>query len=112
MAFFYDEVWAVWEKPWTTSSLTLEPMRFLIEKFASRTAESVAHGLDAQFAPELDKDAGEVWSITIKGNVHVMLSLSDPNIHNRVYDSVTYVISQRTGQLLAIRTGQPKLNDK
>jgi len=76
--------------------------------YPSRRAESAAHGEDEWFAPEIEADAGQVWSITIKGDVHVKVLSPIKDDSAAIFDGVTYVISQRTGNLLSINTGAPK----
>jgi hypothetical protein len=99
---------AVWDTPWSADTLTSDPGRISLEAFKSRTEESAAAGSKEWYAPEIEADAGAVWRITVKGNVHVHMLGMDPNINNQVYDGVIYVISQRTGQLLKVEAGLPK----
>jgi hypothetical protein len=103
----YDASIAFWSQPWSKDTLTSEPGRITIESYPSRTAESAAHGLKEGFAPEIDADAGLVWTISIKGNVRVALISPRVGDSSTIYDGVTYVISQRTGNLLTVRTGLP-----
>jgi len=107
-ALYYDAAWPVWSRPWSKDTLNSEPGRITIEAYPSRTAESAAHGSNEGLAPELEADAGAVWSITISGDVHVAVLSPRAGSSDIVYDGVTYVISKRTGNLLEIRTGPPK----
>lgn len=107
-ALILDAQIATWDQPWSSDTLTLEPGRISIEAFRSRAEESAASGYREWFAPEIEQDAGAVWRITIKGDVRLRILGPNANVVNQVYDGVTYVISQRTGQLLSITTGLPK----
>jgi hypothetical protein len=108
MARTYDVFWSVWDKPWNEDTLESEPGRITIESFPSRTAESTDAGRNEGFAPEIDAEAGAVWRITIKGGVMVNVISRQNGARNTQYDGVTYVISQKTGSLLAVITGEPK----
>lgn len=101
LALQYDAIVAVWNQPWSKDTLTMDPERITVREYPSRAAASEVHGYQEWFAPEVEADAGGVWSITIKGAVKVY---SDPTI----YAGVTYDISKRTGQLLGVTTGLPK----
>lgn len=106
-ALQYDAAWSNWVRPWSKDTLSLEPDRVTIETYPSIGAESVAHGFKGEIPP-VDADSGPVWIVTIKGDVHVAVITPYPDGSNVIYDGVTYVISQRTGNLLEIRTGVPK----
>jgi hypothetical protein len=99
-----DAIWSVWDHPWSKDTLQLEPGRITLKAFPSQTAESAEAGRNEWFAPDIDADGGAVWRVTIKGRVHVdMLSMRVRSIEDAAkYDGVTYVISQRTGNLLAV----------
>lgn len=102
----YDAHWAVWEEPWGVDTLTAAPDRIIIESFPSRAEESKAMGFDEWFHPSIEANAGSVWSIIIKGNVH--LNLIGSGVDGPVAaEGVNYVISARTGNLLTIRGGIP-----
>lgn len=105
---YYDAILSTWAQPWSKDTLGLQPNRITIEEYPSRSAESAARGSDEWFAPEIEADAGGVWAITIKGDVHVAVLSPREGASTAVYDGVTYVISKRTGSLLTIRTGPPK----
>ncbi len=108
LALDYDRISAVWDHPWTLDTLRSEPGRITVELFQSRTEESADAGRNEWFAPEIDADAGAVWRITIKGDVQVsVLSMSADDV-NAKYDGVTYVFSQRTGNLLTVIRGPKK----
>ena len=96
-----------WERPWSLDTVRLEPGRITIEEVPSRTAEGNDRGENVEFAPEIETDAGSVWRITIRGNVRVGVLSPRVDVSSIVYDGVTYVISARTGNLLAIVTGKP-----
>jgi hypothetical protein len=103
---YYDASIAVWSRPWSKETMTLEPDRITIETYPSLSAESVAHGFKGE-SPEVDVNSGPVWIVTIKGDVHLMM-ITPYDSSNVIYDGVTYVISQRTGYILEIRSGLPK----
>jgi hypothetical protein len=103
----YDASWAVWMHPWSKDTVSLEPDRITIETYPSIGAESVARGFKGEI-PAVDADSGPIWVVTIKGDVHVAVITPYPDGASVIYDGVTYVISQRTGNLLEIRTGVPK----
>jgi len=108
LALDYDGIAAVWDHPWTLDTLRSEPGRITVELFQSRTEESANAGRNEWFAPEVEVDAGAVWRITIKGDVQVgVFSMSADDV-NAKYDGVTYVFSQRTGNLLTVITGPKK----
>lgn len=103
-----DAKLSAWDHPWSKDTLQLEPGRITLKAFPSQTAESADAGRNEWFAPDIDADGGAVWRITIKGTVHVdMLGMWQRPATTK-YDGVTYVISQRTGNLLAVITGKPK----
>jgi hypothetical protein len=104
-----DATRAVWDQPWSSATLNTQVGRVTIELFKSRTEESAQAGRNEAFAPELDANAGPVWRITIRGNVKLrMLGGLSANATDALYDGVTYIISQRTGELLEVVSGQPK----
>ncbi|MGI0016794.1 MAG: hypothetical protein ACREBU_25520 [Nitrososphaera sp.] len=107
-ALYYDAHWSTWDHPWSTDTLRLEPGRITIKAFSTRTTESTDAGRNEWFAPEIDADVGPVWRITIEGDVHVNVLSMNKDAATVKYDSVTYIISQRTGALLTIITGSPK----
>ena len=86
--------------------MTLEPDPITMETYPSLSAESVAHGFKGE-SPEVDVNSGPVWIVTIKGDVHLAM-ITPYDSSNVIYDGVTYVISQRTGNLLEVRSGVPK----
>lgn len=108
-ALFYDSHFSVWQnRSWSAATLKLEPGRITLKAFPSRTAESAEAGREAWFAPEVEADAGAVWRITINGDVQVNVISMWADTGNIISDSVTYVISQRTGNLLAVIPGKSK----
>lgn len=107
-ALHYDAILSAWSRPWSKDTLALEPDRITIQLYPNRTAESLASGEHAWFSPDVEADAGAVWAITIKGDVNVAVISPRQGDPIMIYDGVTYVISQRTGNLLTIRTGLPK----
>jgi hypothetical protein len=107
-ALIIDANMATWDRPWTLATMITEPDRISIKAFKSRTEESAASGYNEWFAPEVELNAGAVWRIAITGSVQLRLLGPNPELTNKAYDGVTYVISQRTGQLLSVSAGLPK----
>lgn len=104
----YDTIFSKWVQPWSKDTLRFQPDRIAIKAYPSRAAESAAIGRNEWFAPDIEADAGGVWAITIKGSVQVVVPSPWAGASNAMADGVTYVISQRTGNLLTIRPIQPK----
>lgn len=102
----YDASIAIWSRPWSKDTMTLEPDRITIEAYPNIGAESAARGFKGE-VPEVDANSGPVWVVTIKGDVAAIMS-PFPNGSSVIYDGITYVISQITGNLLEVRTGPPK----
>lgn len=104
MALYDDAQRSVWKDAWGAETLRTDPGRIQVEEFASRGAESANAGRGEEYSAEVEADAGGVWRVTIKGEVQVaMIGMGvDPNAK---YDGVTYVISKRTGNLLAVIAG-------
>ena len=107
-AAYYDAAFSTWVQPWSIDTLRLQPDRITIKAYPSRAAESAVGGWNEWFAPEIEADAGGVWAVTIKGSVQVVVPSPWIGASNAMADGVTYVISQRTGNLLTIRPIQPK----
>ena len=105
---YHDAILAVWAEPWSKDTLRSQPDRITIKAYPSRAAESAASGWNEWFAPEIEADAGSVWAITIKGKVQVTgIPTRVGGAYVTYPNGVTYVISQRTGRLLTIRSLQP-----
>lgn len=104
MALYYDRGRATWEQPWNTDSFRTEPERITVKEFASLTEESADAGRYEGFSEDIETDAGGVWRVTITGKVQVSLFGARPDT---VYDQVHYILAKRTGNLLAVITGQP-----
>lgn len=106
MALYYDIPRSTWKEAWSAETLKTDPGRLQVEEFASRSEESADAGRGENYSAQQEADAGGVWRVTIKGEVQIaMLGIGvDPNAR---YDGVTYVISKRTGNLLAVITGAP-----
>ena len=104
MALYYDTQRSVWKDAWNAETLRTDPGRIQVEEFESRGAESANARRGEEYSAEVVADAGGVWRVTIKGEVQVaMIGIGvDPNAR---YDGVTYVISNRTGNLLAMIAG-------
>jgi hypothetical protein len=104
MALYYDIGRSVWKEAWSAETLKTDPGRVQVKEFASRGAESADAGRGEEYSAEQEADAGGVWRVTIRGEVQVaMIGMGvDPNAW---YDGVTYVVSKRTGNLLAVIAG-------
>lgn len=103
-ALYFDSLGVQWRKPWSIETLTQDPDRINIQLYENRTEAAKSSGRDISYTSDLETDAGEVWAISIKGEVDVsflMPSMSE----GQFSDGVTYEISARTGELLAVRTG-------
>jgi hypothetical protein len=102
---FYDTALVSWSNPWQQDGRVIGPSRLRLAQFASRTEESKEAGRNEWFAPEIDADAGAVWRITVEGEVSLKTATASDNEPPETYDGMTYVISQRTGNLLTTITG-------
>ena len=91
---------ATWEQPWSLATLQQEPGRITIQSFPDLTSEAEA---SEGFSPEIVAATGAVWRITIVCAVQLNL----PGSSNAKFDGVTYVISQRLEDFLAVRSGKP-----
>ncbi len=95
-ALDYDTRWAERAQPLSLSALKSAPNSFTVNWYADRNYDGSDYGPEAERGP--------VWVINIKGPV--VLHLLGRGGQG-MYDGVTYVIAQRTGNLLAITSGQP-----
>jgi hypothetical protein len=94
----YDQDMATWQQPWSTETYSSDPGRITISGYSSLTNEAEAWGVTEWFASDIETNAGNVWSVTILGNVQVPDIAGDLTL-----GGVNYVISGRTGLLLKIR---------
>lgn len=99
---------ANWSEPWSETTLEQDPGRIAIQQFASRTEESRDANRGEFFAPEVDADAGQVWRVSITGDVRLRLISMEAESGDVIYQGATYVISARTGALLSVISGPPK----
>jgi hypothetical protein len=106
MALYYDSVLSRHEEPWDIDTWRTDPERIDVREYAS-LAEVAQERRDAgkstgMRVPDagVPPDAGGVWRITIKGQVQIGLARPGDT-----FESVTYIISKRTGNLLSI-TGE------
>lgn len=99
-ALLIDEAWSIWREEPAQEMIDVDSPYVTIKKYASRTEEAAAHEPGSGFHPDVDKDAGMVWSVTIMGPVRLRLIGGDSE---RVVDGVNYAISARTGALLTVR---------
>jgi len=98
-ALSIDSNTAIWRStPWSLDTLLSEPGRIIIKWYSDRTYDG------SSYAP--DAETGPVWVITIKGDARFkLLGIGfDPR---KVYNEVTYIIGQNTGDLLGVRLGPP-----
>lgn len=118
----HDQVIATWADPWSPASIAnefdyhfdqplqvntvLESGRFTIAYLSSYT-EIYKQLFNEQvwLAPEVEAQDGTVWALRVDGDVQTRFigNIND----NTTYDSVTYMISSRTGLLLGVKTGLP-----
>jgi len=101
-AFQFDPAMADWDEPWSPATLTLEPSRITVELFPSVAAED-----GSVYGPGVEAEIGPVWRITIHGSVqiHFPFTIDTRDASTTRYDGMTYVIAQRTGELIATRSG-------
>jgi hypothetical protein len=105
MALYYDSVWISHEEPWDVNTWRTDPGRIDVREYANLAEvaqERLDTGKSAGFlGPDAGApDAGGVWLITIKGKLQIGLARTGDT-----FESVTYIISKRTGNLLSI-TGE------
>lgn len=91
---------ARWEKPWSLDTSRLEPGRITVAWHPDRSFEG------SYYPPEFF-ETGPVWTVTIQGNVSLDLPGGFGSNANTRYDSITYIIAQKTGNFLGWRTGPP-----
>lgn len=96
-AFEVDQHTASWKEPWWPATLAEEPTRLDAQWYPDRTYDGSTYPGDAERGP--------VWVITIRGSVH--LTEDRPN---KFHDGITYVIAQRTGNILSLSAG-PWVNE-
>ena len=101
-----DEMMSTWAEPWSVATLRSDPMRIAVRLFSTMTAESAGAGRDEHFAPGADAGVGPVWRITIRGNVQPSIPSMAIGSSTAVYDGITYVVAQKTGDFVAIITGK------
>jgi hypothetical protein len=107
-ALVFDANVATWAEPWWDDTTTIETGRVTIEQFSDRMVESQDAGRDEWFAPEVVADAGAVWRISVVGEVRLQILTMGRDDLDTVYQGVTYVVSGRTGNLLAVMSQMPK----
>ena len=106
-ALQFDQMGSIWDIPWSADTLRLEPTRIAVSLFSSMTAESTDARRGDQLAPGADAVIGPVWRITIRGNVQPNIPSMAANSSTAIYDGLTYIVSQKTGALVAVITGKP-----
>jgi hypothetical protein len=93
-----DSIVAERSQPLSIDIYRSEPGRFSLTWYADRSF----HG--NQYSPN-EFETGPVWVVTIRGNLKLHL----PGPRSGEYDSVSYIIAQRTGSFLGWHTGPPLL---
>lgn len=108
LALEIDNDWTSREPPLSRAILAAEPGRLVVEHYATRRdAEDIYLGGASGSA---DSDSGPVWVVRIEGQVLVRVIGGIGRLQAdgsgwsgfEEADGVTYIISQRTGQLLSI----------
>ncbi len=102
-ALLIDSSWAVRDQPLTEEYLTANPDKIIVEFYSTRQeAEAVYFGGGS---PIQDIASEPVWVVRIKGDVHVQ-DIGNPRRGgaegSEIADGVTYIISQKTGDILGI----------
>lgn len=102
-ALLIDSDWATRDQPLTEEYLTANPDKIIVEFYSTRQeAEAVYFGGGS---PIREIASEPVWVVRIKGNVHVQV-VGGPRRgggeESEIADGVTYIISQKTGELLGI----------
>ena len=107
-ALLIESGMAVREQPLTEEVLAANPDMVIIERYATRQEASDVYGLGTWTEPEVMSEP--VWVVRIKGKVCLRMpgaltfeEASDGKVCEEG-DGVTYVISQKTGYLLAMGT--------
>ncbi len=101
-AYYFDSLGVEWVEPWSPE-LDEEPGRITVTLYDSRSEAAKASGRDIWYDPELEADAGRVWVISIDGLANPS-SLMSNVAEDEMVTRITYEISARTGELLAMRT--------
>lgn len=102
-AFYFDSLGVEWVKPWSPDKLDEDPGRITVTLYESRSEAAKASGRDIWYDPDLEADAGRVWVISIDGLANPSVLMSNV-AEDEMVTRVTYEISARTGELLAMRT--------
>ena len=107
-ALLIESGMAVREQPLTEEVLAANPDMVVVERYATRQEASDVYGLGTWIEPEVMSEP--VWVVRIKGKVCLRMpgaltfeEASDGKVCEEG-DGVTYVISQKTGYLLAMGT--------
>lgn len=100
-----DRTWVTRAQPLTRDQLTARPDNISIEKYETRGEASTIYG--GGHSPDSEVESEPVWVVIIKGKVAVKMMGLMGSMHNGEFetDGVTYIISQRTGDILEVAAG-------
>lgn len=104
-AIYFDTIsGVVWEEPWSAETIVNNPERIKINLYNTLSEADKANGRDVGYSDDWEKDAGQVWVVSIQGLADI--SLAVPHVEEgMLVDWVSYQISARTGVLLGMSTG-------
>ncbi|MDY7041096.1 MAG: hypothetical protein SVX38_09560 [Chloroflexota bacterium] len=102
-ALALDSAWTVREQPLTEEVLAANPDVIIVEPYVTRQEAADVYFGDVFPDPEIASEP--VWVVVIKGKVSVQVLGFGVPPGGVEADGVTYVISQKTGYLLALSTG-------
>jgi hypothetical protein len=105
-ALSLDSTCTVREQPLTEEVLAANPDMIIVESYATRQEASDVYFGDVFPDPEIASEP--VWVVIIRGKVSVQVLGFGVPPGGLEADGVTYVISQKTGRLLALSTGAVK----
>lgn len=92
-AFEIDQQYAKWDKAWSPDDAGKQSSRITVQWHAERDYDGAYYGPGTERGP--------VWVIIIKGRVRWNGLHGDDKTHQ----GITYVIAQKTGNLLRVRVG-------
>lgn len=92
LAYHYDQRIAVWDSPWSLQDFQQKSRRIRVKWYADRGFDGSRYGVGVETGP--------VWVMTITGRVKVNV----PGLSGTTLDGVSYIIAQRTGNFLGLRS--------
>jgi hypothetical protein len=105
LALLADSQYPVRNEPVTASLLSSNPNRVIVEQFATRQEASNKYGQAGYPDPQIASEP--VWTVTIIGKATVPVAHGlDGTLRTVEVNRITYIFSQRTGELLGTRTAQ------